>query len=86
MVETFGLVPDDSKELWDFAATCIESAREKGAKYKAVHLQKAHMHTWLAWQDPPGERMGIALTAKILRPEIESAAMFANWFIQLYEV
>jgi hypothetical protein len=88
MVETFchGLIPGEAKELWEFAATCIESAKEKGAKYKAVHVQKAHIHTWLAWQDPPGDRMGIALTREILRADVQCALAFAKWFKELYQV
>lgn len=88
MVETFcrKLVPTDAEKIWNLAKNCIELAKEEGAKYKSVHFEKAHLHTWLAWQDPPGVRMGLALTQKILRPDAESAAIFAKWFRELYQV
>jgi hypothetical protein len=63
MLETFPpvLVPTKSVELGEFAQASVAEARKKGATYKNKHLDKAHIHTWLAWQDPPGERFGTAI-------------------------
>jgi len=86
MLENFchTLVPAVSKGLWEFACQCAQNAKAYGASYKVVHTDKAYMHTWLAWQDPPGERMGSAITKQILRNETASAMSFVRWFRELY--
>jgi hypothetical protein len=88
MLENFchTLVPDSAKTLWDFARQCTDAARAQGATYKDVHVDKAHIHTWLAWQDSPGERMGNAITKKLLTHGADSALRFVSWFRNLYRV
>ncbi|MHB1287440.1 MAG: DUF3226 domain-containing protein [Leptospirales bacterium] len=88
MIETFchALVPDDAKPLWSFARDCVKGAQSQGAPFKDIHFDKSHIHTWLAWQDPPGERMGIAFTKKFLDHESPSAMNFVNWFRNLFQV
>ena len=87
MIETFckTLVPDPTDALWHFAQDCTKKAQEKGAQYKNVHLDKAYIHTWLSWQDPPGERMGIAITKKLLNHNSQIAGKFVDWFKRLFE-
>jgi hypothetical protein len=87
MVETFchNLVPDHAKPSWSFARECVEEARKKGAPYKDAHLDKSHIHTWLAWQDPPGERIGIAFTKGFLDPKATIATQFVHWFRELFQ-
>jgi hypothetical protein len=88
MVENFchALVPPGSDKLWKFAFTCVTEAKRQGAPFKNVHTDKAHIHTWLAWQDQPGERMGTAITRKILKPDADKANPFVAWFRKLYGV
>jgi uncharacterized protein DUF3226 len=87
MIENFcrGLIPSDDG-LWSFAQMCAEEAKRKGASYVDAHRHKAEMHTWLAWQAPPGERMGSAITKAILRHDADSAQPFIQWFRTLYGV
>lgn len=87
MVENFcrGLVPP-SDSLWPFSQTCAEEAKKRGAPYIDAHRYKAEIHTWLAWQHPPGERMGRATSAGILRHDAEAAQPFIKWFRNLYGV
>ena len=75
MLETFcaHLVPSKRTDLWTFADEAIETARAKGGDWRDCHRDKARMHTWLAWQDPPGERIGLP-----------SAQTFVTWFKKLY--
>jgi len=86
MLETFcrHLVPDSATQTWAHAEMSVQEARRRGAPWRDTHREKAHIHTWLAWQDPPGERMGIALTKKILDPTGSLAATFVSWFSSLY--
>lgn len=88
MLETFcaHLVPADRKDLWAYAREAVSEARKKGSDWREVHQDKVEMHTWLAWRDPPGERIGIALTKKLLDPKAASAAPFVKWFRDLFEV
>jgi hypothetical protein len=87
MIENFchKLVPEDDA-LWGFALGCAADAKTKGAPYIDAHKYKAEMHTWLAWQAPPGERMGNAITHGILRHDAECAKPFIKWFRQLYQI
>jgi hypothetical protein len=86
MLENFcrDLVPQTS--VWHYATSSADNAKKLGASYSDAHKHKAHIHTWLAWQDPPGERMGSAITKKILSPEKGQAKLFADWFRKLYGV
>jgi hypothetical protein len=86
MLETFlaYLVPDESQAVWQEATNASERAREAGAPFKGCHADKARIHTWLAWQNPPGRPFGVALKAKWLDPSVPQAEVFARWFTTLY--
>lgn len=88
MLETFckALVPPDMQHIWNLATQSANHARTKGATFHDVHTEKAHIYTWLAWQHPPGERMGTAISKKILNPVSPAAAPFVAWFKRLYEL
>lgn len=85
MIETFArdLVPAEDR-LWNHALQSFSSALAMGAACRDPHHDKARIHTWLAWQDPPGQRLGIALTKRILNPTAPSATPFITWFKTLY--
>lgn len=86
MLETFlrYLVPTSTESLWVLAQRAVREAKQAGALYRDTHTAKANVHTWLAWQDPPGERLGMAATKKIFDPHAGAAAPFVSWFIELY--
>jgi len=86
MLETFlkYLVPPPAEALWKHSEQAFEVARTLGAPCRSVHHDKARIHTWLAWQDPPGEGPGRALVRKTLDPKAASAVAFVAWFKQLY--
>jgi hypothetical protein len=88
MLETLccALIPAPSQPLWAHAVAAASRAKELGASFIEAHRQRADIHTWLAWQDPPGERIGIALTSKKLNVESEAAKPFVDWFVRLYEL
>jgi hypothetical protein len=88
MLENFlrHLVPTSPEALWEHAQASASHARILGAPYRDVHKDKAQIHSWLAWQDPPGERMGLALTQKILNPYAATAMPFVRWFMDLYQL
>jgi hypothetical protein len=88
MLETFlqFLIPNNGEPIFIHAKESLSAAREKGAPLRECHKDKALIHTWLAWQDPPGEALGRALMRKILDPYADSAKPFVNWFNTLYRI
>ncbi len=84
MLETF-LQPRD-KKLWEFAEQSCKQAKDHGACFKDSHSDKAKIHTWLAWQDPPGRQLGYAIKESILLPDSPQAKAFMKWFTALFEV
>jgi hypothetical protein len=77
------LVPDESEPLWMHAVESVARAKAMGAR---GHAEKASLYTWLAWQDPPGQSPGRALTQKILNPHANRALAFVTWFRRLYQL
>lgn len=80
------LVPDEDRILWDHAGTAIDSIPAAQRRFSDAHRSKAHIHTWLAWQEEPGKPMGQAITARYLNPTHPSAQVFVNWIRNLFEI
>jgi len=87
-LETFlkYLVPEQQGTLWQQACTSVATARANGAACHDSHITKANLYTWLAWQEPPGQSPGLALTQKILNPHSPHAEPFVAWFKELYHL
>ena len=87
-LETFlrYLVPGESERVWEHAVESVQVAKKIGAKCRDVHDPKANLYTWLAWQDPPGQSPGLALTKKVLDPHSGTAGAFVAWFRGLYRL
>ena len=89
MLETFlaYLLPDGNELLWEFSQEITKQAKkDKGAAFKDVHQHKADIHTWLAWQNPPGRQLHQAVMERILDPKHPKAQIFVNWFRDLYDL
>ena len=88
MLETFlaYLVKDESEILWQYSQAVVSEAKNKGANFKPTHVDKANIHTWLAWQDEPGSQLHMAVKKKILDPQHPKAQTFIQWFRTLYEL
>lgn len=86
MLETFlaYLVPDGGSDLWTHACEAVAEAQSRGAPCRDAHNDKARIHTWLAWQDPPGRQLHNALIERILDPRSPYAEAFVAWFRRLY--
>lgn len=86
MLETFLnqlIVPDDAA-LWDFARESCTRSRDHGSPYREPHRDKADIHTFLAWLDPPGRQLHTAVLARALDARLPLGQQFARWFIDLY--
>ena len=88
MLETFlaYLVKDESEALWQYSQAVVSEAKNKGANFKPTHIDKANIHTWLAWQDEPGSQLHMAVKKKILDPQHPKAQTFIQWFKTLYDL
>ncbi len=88
MMETFltYLVPDGSNPVLKYAESARDEARAIGAPYKKLHADKAKIHTWLAWQDPPGRPLHNAVMERLLDPCSPHAAAFVRWFRSLFGI
>jgi hypothetical protein len=88
MLETFlsKLIRAHQAAVVEYAESVVIEARRMGAGCKEVHVPKANIHTWLAWQDPPGLAFGRAITARMLDPHAELATPFVDWFRTLYDL
>jgi len=72
--------------LHDHAREATAQARTCGAPFREAHREKAELHAWLAWQDPPGRQLHDAVRAKHLPPAPPVTAPFVAWFRQLFEL
>jgi hypothetical protein len=64
----------------------MQQACSLGASLQPVQYDKGELHTWLAWQDPPGLQIHMAVKAKLIRPTDEVIAPFVQWFRRLFEL
>jgi len=89
MMETFlsFLIDDvENDDLWQHALDSCSNAKSLGAPFKDVHSDKAHIHTWLAWQEEPGRQLHDAVKFRFLDPTNEKAQQFVQWFRELYQL
>ena len=88
MLETFlgQMIPTGQDALWAFARECRVEARKHGSTHSDFHLDKADIHTYLAWIDPPGQQSHIAVLRKSLDARSELGLRFARWFVELFQL
>ncbi|MDM8516762.1 hypothetical protein QUF76_11230 [Desulfobacterales bacterium HSG16] len=89
MLETFltYLVPDHQVDsVWKHAKASLETAMKIGTPCKKHHEDKARVHTWLAWQNPPGRQLHNAVMERIFESSHPKAQPFVQWFKDLYDV
>jgi hypothetical protein len=72
--------------LHDHARDATSQARILGAPFRDTHREKAELHAWLAWQDPPGRQLHDAVRARALLPAPPVTDAFVAWFRELFEV
>ena len=89
MLETFlgQLIPIEQDQLWAFAQQASAEAKEKHrAPCSDSHRDKADIHTYLAWLDPPGQQLHHAVLHKALEGRTPLGLRFARWFVGLFEL
>jgi hypothetical protein len=84
------LIPDkDTNQVWAKAVKCSQEVlNEVGeeSRFGEIHLSKAQIHAYLAWQKECGKPFGISITAKYLQAENPNCENFVNWLKRLFEI
>lgn len=70
--------------LWTHAADVLNGIPDEHRRFAAAHSPKAHVRTWLAWQEDPGAPIGLAITKRYLDAEAPSAQRFVAWIRRLF--
>lgn len=85
MLEDFmmSIIPEEDKLLIE-SEDVITTLETKGIqKYKSVHRAKAKFHTWLAWQDEPGESINVAIRKNLFNRDMDLYNAFKVWIMEL---
>ncbi|MEW5926906.1 MAG: DUF3226 domain-containing protein [Gemmatimonadota bacterium] len=85
VLETFAasLVPPGDF-LWTHADNVLNGIPVEYRRFREVEWPKAHIHTWLAWQEGPGSPMGQAITKGDLNAQAPAAQRFVAWLRRLF--
>lgn len=88
MLESFLLYlrPDSNRDLLRHSADAVSTAKSLGAPFSERHVDKAQIHSWLAWQDPPGRQLHNAIMEKMLTNQPPLLQSFIAWFRELFSV
>lgn len=78
------LVPQGDP-LWEQAKDCLNEIPEPQRKFKQ-HFAKAHIHTWLAWQEEPGTPLGSAINKRYLDADAIDAQKLMGWVRRLFDL
>ena len=74
-------------EAMEFAKKCVADAKDRGvSSFKDVHQSKAEIHTYLAWQDEPGNPLGISIDAAALDVHLPVVKEFIEFLKKLFEI
>jgi hypothetical protein len=76
------LIPPGDR-LWERAGEAVDTIPNNERLFADVQRSKAHMHTWLAWQERPGSPMGQAIGKGDLDAHAPAAQRFVAWLRRL---
>lgn len=78
------LVPPNNK-VWEKAVECSKRVLEMEEEtFSEIHLSKAKIHAYLAWQKDCGKPFGQAITAKYLQADNPLCERFVDWLKRLF--
>lgn len=79
------LVPAEDN-LWKRAELSLQQIPITERRFMENAFIKAHIHTWLAWQEAPGLPMGQAITRRYLNSNVPEALLLVDWLRHLFDV
>jgi hypothetical protein len=87
MLEHFiGFLVPAADTLWDYARDCVDQIPKTDRRFPPQHQIKAHVHTWLAWQEEPGSPLGQAITKRYLDADATHAKQLIAWLQRLFAI
>jgi hypothetical protein len=69
--------------LWPKAHNDVDAIPDDHRKFSTAHRVKAVVHTWLAWQEEPGTRLGQVFRKQYVNAQHPNAAQFVAWLRKL---
>lgn len=72
--------------LWARAEEAVAQIPTQERLFKPQSTIKAHVHTWLAWQEKPGTPMGQAITKQYLDATAPHALLLLDWLRRLFDL
>jgi hypothetical protein len=87
MLESFllHLRPASNTALLELSEKVVDLAKDAGADFIDAHRDKVQIHSWLAWQNPPGRQMHSAINERMLTEKSQLLTDFLDWFCELYD-
>jgi hypothetical protein len=76
------LVPAEDT-LWVRAGEAVDAIPKEDRRFPVSRRSKAHVHTWLSWQEEPGSPMGQAIGKGDLDGNAAAAQRFLAWSREL---
>jgi hypothetical protein len=88
MLETFvgQLLTPERTPLWELALDSCDKASGMGGCFTPAHRDKALVHTYLAWVEPPGLSLPQSILTRAFDARLPLAEKFADWFVNLFEL
>lgn len=78
------LIPEGDELATRAESVLLAIEQENLHRYASGQQAKAFIHTWLAWQENPGQPMGQAITARALNYNAPLANRFVDWLRRLF--
>jgi len=77
------LIPQNSL-LFKHVEQSVDSIPADLRRFRDIARPKVLIHTWLAWQEVPGQPYGTAIKSKYLDPESDAAKRLSEWMRTLF--
>ncbi|GEM_PF-90980 len=68
------------------AKNCVDQIPLSERNFKEKDKIKAHIHTWLAWQENPGVSLASAINNSYLDTKVPQARQFVEWLCNLFSL
>jgi len=75
-------VHSDEHKLFAHAETVVDTLPQ--IKFKSIHISKAEVATWLAWQKQPGHGLYRAIEDQLIDMDSKLFLELKDWLIQIY--
>ena len=80
------LIGSLSNEVSAYVEAAVRQAKaDRVAKFRDVHLAKAMIRTYMAWQDPPDvQYLGLAIKRGVFEQIESKCTLFIEWLERLF--